>query len=68
MSEWEQRMQSMLFLVFNDLRKQERGEPGLFVYEGTPAELRAMVNELEFALVPDRFAIEGQCADVKLVA
>ena len=31
----------------------------MFQYDGTASELRAMIHELEFAVVPERFAIEG---------
>lgn len=58
-SEWELRMQSMLYLVLNDLRSQERGEEGRFSFDGSATELRRVINEMEFAVTPPGFAIEG---------
>lgn len=62
-TEWEQRMASMLYLVLNDLRKQERGEQGLFHFDGDATELRGIINEMEFAVTPSSFAIEGNALE-----
>ena len=52
------RMQSALYLVLNDLREQAAGRESRFTFDGDDAELRDMIGQLEFSLLPDSVAIE----------
>ena len=64
MSEQEKRMRSVLYLVLSDLREQAAGRASRFTFDGDDAEVRDMIGQLEFALLPDSVAIEAT-ADTK---
>ena len=59
-SEQEKRMRSALYLVLDDLREQADSRTNRFTFDGNEAELRDIIGQLEFSLLPDSVAIEGQ--------